>query len=36
MEKKKMSWVKTWPVLVIPQKKRLLYIGRGEIRGDAS
>lgn len=36
MEKKKMSWVKTWPVLVIPQKKRLLYNGRGEIRGDAS
>ena len=35
-EKKKMSWAKTWPGLVIPQKKRLLYNGRGEVRGDAS
>lgn len=36
IEKKQMSWAKTWPVLVIPQKKRLLYNGRGEVRGDAS
>ena len=30
------AWAKTWPGLVIPQKKRLLYNGRGEVRGDAS
>ena len=35
-EKKKMSWAKTRPGLVIPQKKRLLYNGGGEVRGDAS
>ena len=30
------AWAKTWPGLVIPQKNRLLYNGRGEVRSEAS
>ena len=35
-EKKKMSWAKTWPGLVIPQRNPLLYNNDGKARGDAS
>ena len=32
----KLSWVKTWPGLVIPQRNPLLYNNGSEARGDAS
>ncbi len=35
-EKKKMSWAKTRPGLVIPQRNPLQYNDDGNARGDAS